>query len=165
MQNEVGHKQVYGAAPKNTQNQNSACTFQSKSWTFSLLLGEYLLSLRSLPWNYQSASNQSNRKEGFCAATSLQSILPSNSQQPPVTTCQPVQEYNFFFSLATSGCQEVTNRSLGQIWHIQLLRDASISMLEGHILFSQGAVSSLTEMAPGTSFRPVLGDTSVSAER
>lgn len=98
MQNEVGHKQVYGAAPKNTQNQNSACTFQSKSWTFSLLLGEYLLSLRSLPWNYQSASNQSNRKEGFCAAPSLQSILPSNSQQPPVTTCQPVQEYNFFFS-------------------------------------------------------------------
>uniref|UniRef100_A0A3P8WCA3 2-oxoadipate dehydrogenase complex component E1 n=1 Tax=Cynoglossus semilaevis TaxID=244447 RepID=A0A3P8WCA3_CYNSE len=30
--------------------------------------------------------------------------------------------------------------------------------------FLQGAVSSLEEMAPGTSFRPVLGDTSVSAE-
>lgn len=31
--------------------------------------------------------------------------------------------------------------------------------------FYQGAVSSLTELAPGTSFRPVLGDVSVSAER
>uniref|UniRef100_A0A3B3DGG8 2-oxoadipate dehydrogenase complex component E1 n=1 Tax=Oryzias melastigma TaxID=30732 RepID=A0A3B3DGG8_ORYME len=30
--------------------------------------------------------------------------------------------------------------------------------------FLQGAVSSLTELAPGTSFRPVLGDSSVSAE-
>lgn len=29
----------------------------------------------------------------------------------------------------------------------------------------QGAVSSLTELASGTSFRPVLGDTSVSAEK
>ncbi|XP_029009614.2 2-oxoadipate dehydrogenase complex component E1 [Betta splendens] len=33
------------------------------------------------------------------------------------------------------------------------------------LLRFSGAVSSLTELAPGTSFRPVLGDTSVSAER
>lgn len=33
------------------------------------------------------------------------------------------------------------------------------------LFFLQGAVSSLAELAPGTSFRPVLGDTSVSAER
>lgn len=32
------------------------------------------------------------------------------------------------------------------------------------LLRFSGAISSLTEMAPGTSFRPVLGDTSVSAE-
>ncbi|XP_026221488.1 probable 2-oxoglutarate dehydrogenase E1 component DHKTD1, mitochondrial [Anabas testudineus] len=33
------------------------------------------------------------------------------------------------------------------------------------LLRFSGAVSSLTELAPGTTFRPVLGDTSVSAER
>lgn len=34
-----------------------------------------------------------------------------------------------------------------------------------NVSFFQGAMSSVTELAPGTSFRPVLGDTSVSAER
>lgn len=36
---------------------------------------------------------------------------------------------------------------------------------EWDIMSLQGAVSSLAEMAPGTFFRPVLGDASVSVER
>lgn len=42
---------------------------------------------------------------------------------------------------------------------------SSLNIFHSHLLFFQGAVSSLAELAPGTCFRPVLGDSSVSADR